>query len=219
MQLLLVVVGSVLVCSGVALFSALKIALDARAMGQANGLWALACGLELGPVQLAGVLAKGTPARLDVTVFGRRFALRRFWPRRGSRNAEKRAPAEKIEKKAKGLPAWLDPLDAALFALDERRHLRIESLDIDVDYGFQDVALTGKLAGALYMLSAVVPRRVRIKHTPSWQGAETWQLHVEGRFAVWPGLVLAEVLWYIIRARLRRRPVRPSVEPVPGTAA
>jgi hypothetical protein len=220
MQLLLVAVGCVPVLLGIALFSALRIVLDARAVGQESGLWALAFGLEVGPFQLTGVLRSDTPKQLDAHLFGRRLSFGGWRLRSRKAAAEKVVKPEKPKRpRASRLPPWLDPIDAALFLLDERRHLRIDELELELDYGFQDVALTGKLAGALYVLSGVLPAQVRINQNPRWQGAETWQAHVDGKFDLWPGLVLAEVLWYIIRARFRRRPVRPTIEAARGTAA
>lgn len=220
MQFLLVAFGCVPVLLGIALFSALRIALDARAVGQENGLWALAFGLEVGPLQVTGVLRSGTPRRLDAHLFGRRLPLGRLGLGRRKAAVEKLAAPEKPKNpRTARLPPWLDPLDAALFLFDERRHLRIDELELDLDYGFQDVTLTGKLAGALYVLSGVLPARVRINQNPRWQGGEAWQVHVDGKFDLWPGLVLAEVLWYIIRARFRRRPAGPTVEAAGGTAA
>lgn len=218
MQLLLVALFSALALFLIIWFSVLRVALELRATGQASGAWALAFGLELGLFQVAGVLRQGAPARADLHFLGRRFSLtgrraRSAEPGKSARVSKKREQAAKSR-----FPAWLDPIDAALFVLDERRHLRIERLVLDLDYGFRDVALTGRLAGALYVLSAVLPERIEIQHRPNWQGAEAWQAHVEGKFALWPGLVLVEVLWYMLRARLRRRQ-----EPAPlaarGTAA
>jgi hypothetical protein len=220
MQLLLVAVGCVPVLLGIALFSALRIALDARAVGQESGLWALAFGLEAGPFQLTGVLRSGTPKRLDAHLFGRRLSVGGLRLGRRKTAVKKLPEPEKPNKpRTPRLPPWLDPIDAALFLLDERRHLRIDELELDLDYGFQDVALTGKLAGALYVLSGVLPARVRINQNPRWQGAEAWQIHIDGKLDLWPGLVLAEVLWYIIRARFRGRPAGPTVEAARGTAA
>jgi hypothetical protein len=220
MQLLLVAVGCVPVLLGIALFSAWRIVLDARAVGQESGLWALAFGLEVGPLQLTGVFRSGTPKRLDAHLFGRRLSPGKLRLMRRKPAVEKLAAPEAPRKpRTPRFPPWLDPIDAALFVLDERRHLRIEELDLDLDYGFQDVTLTGKLAGALYVLSGVLPARVRINQNPRWQGAEAWQVHVDGKLDLWPGLVLAEVLWYIIRARFRRRPAGPPAEVARGTAA
>jgi hypothetical protein len=220
MQLLLVAAGCVPVLFGIALFSAWRIALDARALGQESGFWALAFGLEVGPFQLTGVLRRGTPKQLDAHLFGRRLSFGRLLLRRRKAAAKKVPKPEKPKgPRAPRLPPWLDPIDAAVFLFDERRHLLIEQLELDLDYGFQDVTLTGKVAGALYVLSGVLPARVRINQNPRWQGAEAWQVHVDGKLDIWPGLVLAEVLWYIMRARFRRRPAGPTVEAARGTAA
>jgi hypothetical protein len=215
MQLLAVLVGSALLLLLVAVFAALKLSFDLRGVGQASGAWAVAFGVEVGPLQLAGVTGSAV-TKLDLRLFGFRVP----WSR------EKRAPRREKPKPAPSEPPrrrrfldGIDPVDAGLFLLDERRHVSIESLDVTLDYGFRDVALTGKIVGALYMLAGALPPQVRIHQNPSWEGAETWQAHVAGRIATWPALVVAEVLWYIIRARMRRRPAPPNVEPAAGTAA
>jgi hypothetical protein len=209
MQLALVAIASGLALCSIAFFAAFRLSVDARAVGQPSGAWALAFGLELGAIQLAGVMGSAAAASLEGRFFGRKLALERFARRKRAPKPEPAAPP----KKSSSLPAWLDPIDALGFLLDERRHLRIEVLDVDLDYGFRDVALTGKIAGMLYALSGAVPPPVRINQRPSWEGGETWQAHVNGRIALWPGLVLVEVLWYMLRARLRRRPEAPG--PVP----
>jgi hypothetical protein len=221
MQLAFVALGSAIALGALALLAALRVAIDARAVGQSNGSWALGFGVEVGPLQLAGVLGTAAPKRLELQLFGRQIALTRLLTGRRKKKAAEADAKSKPEElvKRRRLPSWLDPLDVALFLLDERRHLRPERLELELDYGFRDVALTGKLSGALYVLSAVMPAQVTIKQNPRWDGADTWQVHLDGRLALWPGLVLVEVLWYMFRARFRRRPLRPAVEPVPGTAA
>ncbi|MDQ2644641.1 MAG: hypothetical protein M3020_12545 [Myxococcota bacterium] len=219
MQLFAVLLGSALSLGLLCVFAALEIAFDLRGVGRANGAWALAFGVEVGPVQLGGVTGSAA-TKLELRLFGFRVPLPRSREKRAPRPEEPKAPADpgRVSRFFEGL----DPVDAGLFVLDERRHIAVESLDVTLDYGFRDVALTGKIAGALYMLAGVLPPRVRIHQNPSWGGAETWQAHLAGRVATWPALVVADVLWYIIRARLRRRPsppVPPQVEPAAGTAA
>jgi hypothetical protein len=217
MQLALVLMASAVALVSIALLSALRVSLDARALGQPSGTWALAFGLELSALQLAGVIGSAGATSLEARVLGRKISLAR-WARPKKQPA--RAPDPKSEQpKASRFPAWLDPIDALAFALDERRHLQIEALDIDLEYGFRDVALTGKIAGVLYALAGAVPPPVRINQRPSWEGGETWQAHVNGRVALWPGLVLVEVLWYMLRARVRYRSAAPEPAPARGTAA
>jgi hypothetical protein len=217
MQLAVVAIASALGLVSIALFSALRVSLDVRAVGEPSGAWALAFGVELGMFQLAGVLGPAGATGLEARLFGRKLSLDRRLRRK------KPAPtspdlAAKPARPSR-LPAWLDPLDALGFLLDERRHFAIEALDVDLDYGFRDVALTGKIAGVLYALAGALPPPVRINQRPSWEGGEAWQIHVNGRVALWPGLVLAEVLWYMLRARLRYRSAAPEPASAPGTAA
>ena len=192
MQLLLVAVGCVPVLLGIALFSALRIAIDARAVGQENGLWALAFGVEVGPFQLSGVLRSGTPKRFDAHLFGRRLSFGGLLLRRRKAAAQTLAePGKPKRPRARRLPSWLDPVDAAVFLFDERRHLRIERLELDLDYGFQDVTLTGKLAGALYVCPVcyrLACRSIRIRAGRGRRpGRSTWTASsTSGRASCWP---------------------------------
>lgn len=213
MQLFAVLVGSAISLALVVVFAALRISFDLRGVGQASGAWAVAFGVEVGPLQLAGVTGSAT-TKLDLRVLGFRVPL----PRKKQRPEKPKPQPSEPPRRSRFLEG-LDPIDAGLFLLGERRHIAVESLDVTLDYGFRDVALTGKIAGALYMLAGALPPQVRIHQNPSWEGSETWQAHVAGRVATWPALVVAEVLWYIIRARLRRRPAPPNAEPAAGTAA
>ena len=220
MQLFAVLVGSAFALGLLFVFAALKISFDLRGLGQASGAWALAFGVEVGPLQLAGV-AGSAATRLDLRLFGFRLPLSRAKraPRRKKRETPPTPPGpSRVSRLFEGI----EPVDAGLFLLGQRRRVVVESLDVTLDYGFRDVALTGKIAGALYMLAGALPPQVRIHQNPSWEGAETWQAHAAGRVATWPVLVVAEVLWDIIRARLRRRPAPPAppeTEPAAGTAA
>lgn len=221
MQLVLVAIASAVSLAAIALLSALRLSVDARALGHPNGTWALAFGLELGVVQFAGVIGSAAPGALEMRVLGRKISFERWLRRRSSAvRPEPPAPSPSPNAKRRRLPAWLDPVDLVVFLADERRHLAIEALDIDLDYGFRDVALTGKLAGVLYALGGVLPPPVRVNQRPSFEGGETWQAHIGGRVALWPGLVLFEVLWYMLRARLRYRPAAATTPaPEPGPAA
>jgi hypothetical protein len=217
MQLALVLIASAVALGSIALFSALRVSVDARALGQPSGAWAVAFGLELSALQLSGVFGPAAARRLEARVFGRKLSLDR-WLRKEPA-AAKPEPKPKEPKRPRRLPAWLDPIDALVFVLNERHNVQIELLDVDLEYGFRDVALTGKIAGMLYALAGALPAPVRINQRPSWEGGESWQCHVSGRVALWPGLVLVEVLWYMLRARLRYRPAAPESASARGTSA
>ncbi|HEV8246619.1 MAG TPA: hypothetical protein VGP93_12660, partial [Polyangiaceae bacterium] len=100
--------------------------------------------------------------------------------------------------------------DAAAWLLSERGRVRFE-LDLDLSYSFTDVALTGKMLGGLYMLSPLLPRGIRLRQTPSWDSIDRGALQATGRLRVFAGLVLCDLIWYMLRVRLsRRRAPRPS---------
>jgi hypothetical protein len=83
----------------------------------------------------------------------------------------------------------------------ERGRVAIDDLTLDVAYGFRDIALTGQITGALYALSGVLPAQIVLTQRPSWAGDERWELTGAGHVRLWPGLVLLEVLWYMLRKR------------------
>ncbi len=76
MQLFAVLVGSALSLLLIAVFAALRVSFDLRGVGQASGAWAVAFGVEVGPLQLAGVTGSAL-TKLDLRLFGFRVPLSR----------------------------------------------------------------------------------------------------------------------------------------------
>jgi len=210
-QLWLVLLGCCVALGLVALFAVLRLELDARGCGQPSGEWACAFGLELGPLTLSGVATSGAALRLELHGLGRRFLLRRRKPEPEKAEA---APLSARPAGAARLWRWLQQPASGLEPLRRvGRHVGFERLQIDASYGFQDIALTGKLAGALYALAGILPASVVLTNRPSWDGGERWELAVVGRLTAAPGRVLLELLWYMLRTRLGRRrpaPARPG---------
>ncbi|HEY8945909.1 MAG TPA: hypothetical protein VIM73_16690, partial [Polyangiaceae bacterium] len=89
--------------------------------------------------------------------------------------------------------------------------VRLESVGLDLVYGFRDVALTGRLAGGIAALSGVLPARVQLTQTPLWSGPERWEITAQGRLGIWLGLALKELLWYILGRRFGRSTARESL--------
>lgn len=204
MQLWLVLLGCGALLALIALFAALRIELDARAFGEASGAWASAFGLASGPCAVSGVCGRGVPLALELHLFGRRFPVkwrRRSVPKGAAASSEKAQPSEPLSARVE---RFLDsPLELDML----RRGLRLVELDrlaVDAAYGFRDIALTGRVAGVLYAISGALPEKVELTHRPSWDGSERWELSANGRFSLYPALVLLTVLWYMLRARARR---------------
>lgn len=192
-----VLLVAVLVC-----YWPLRIELSARARGEGDGAWAIAGGLAVSVVSLAFVWARGLAPRLTVSIFGRKLALSPKWGEKLARPVPKR-----VKHASKRAFDRLDPLDLALQLLEERRHLRLRHLVIDAAYGFRDPLLTGRLVGALSMLSAVVPPPIQIRQAPRWDFEEGWEISVDGRAWLRPWLILLDLAVYVVR-RLSARPRR-----------
>lgn len=171
-----------------------KVVVSLQARGEPDGGYAIAGGGQVGPFATTFVMARQVPVQLDVRVFGRRLLQRQ-------------RPAKALKEAASGeLSGWLkrrlDPVDVALFLLDERRRIALDRLDIDIDYSFKNVALTGQLLAALCALSAVLPPRVQLHQHPSWDLAGRATLSLDGRLRVWPGLFIIDTLRFLRQATI-----------------
>ncbi|HYO98142.1 MAG TPA: hypothetical protein VER33_26740 [Polyangiaceae bacterium] len=196
MQLWLVLLGSALTLFLVLVVARVQLDLDVRAIGQPDGVLRAAGGAACGPLALTAVHASHTPTVVELHAFGRRFDARR--PRQATR-----PDAPPSRGSAAHALLGRDPLELLDVVLELRHAAAVDVLDVDLNYGFRDVALTGKLLGAIYALSALLPRGVRVTQNARWDGEEAWDLAVRGRIALWPGRVLVRLLWYMLRRRAR----------------
>lgn len=201
MQLSLVLAASLLALALLAALAALRVEFNARGRGEADGAWVVAGALAVGPLSFSGVAARGTPLRVELH-WGRWR-----WPllRPGARPKPKPTEAEAATKPSAnrwGSALGLGPLELAELALREGRYLSWERLLLDVTYGFNDVALTGRVAGALYALSGALPAKFVIRQQPIWAASERWDASIDGSLRLWPGLVLLSVLWYMLRRKV-----------------
>jgi hypothetical protein len=213
-QLWLVLLGSVSLLVAVAVAARVDLELDLRARGEPDGAWLAAFGAGLGPLAMAAVVARGTALRVELFCFGRRLDFWRTWRVRARKRAE---TSEKPPERAPvPLAARIEAAKRhANFALGLERRVDIESLILELTYGFRDVALTGRILGAVIVLSQILPRAVIVHQTPLWGGPERWEVRGQGKIGLWVGLVLVDVLWYMLRTRLRRL----AEAPVPGAIA
>lgn len=182
---------------------ALEVEFDARALGEQNGSWAAAFGVVLLGVVVSGVFAKQQPTRIDLLILGKKIGLPR-------KRAKPHSPGESASAKPRK-KLRMNALEAVELFFGETRHLELGRVDAELEYGFRDIALTGRLAGVLYALSGALPPEVHLSQNVRWDGAERWQVSASGRFRIWPGRVLFDVLWYMLRAR--RSPSAPSSSP------
>jgi hypothetical protein len=188
----------------------LRFDVSGRVRGEADGSWAVAGGVSLAAVSVAFVWARAVKPRVTISLFGRKVAWR---PRQGRRRG--RMP-ERVKATSRRIWARLDPLDLALKLLEERRHLRLRYLVVDLAYGFRDPLLTGRLVGALAMLSAVLPPPIEIRQAPRWDFEDGWEIAVDGRATLRPWLMALDVAGYVVSKVARRTPRAALATPGPS---
>lgn len=194
----------------------LRLEVSGRARGEADGSWVVAAGCSVAVLSVAFVWARGVKPQLSFLLFGHKLSWRPQWGKRLSR------PVPRRIKEASGR-AWarVDPLGLALQVLDERRHFRLRYLVVELDYGFRDPLLTGRLVGAISVLSAVLPRPIEVRQRPRWDFEDGWEIGLDGRAVVRPWLVLLDIARYVVRQVIRHereQDLRGRREPAAGRA-
>jgi hypothetical protein len=194
-----------------------------------SGAWAIACGVGVGPLAFGAIAAHGVAPFVTCHVFGKQLArvpLSRWQRRKKPRvdapptepEAETHAPLTRIERALSGLFRSLDPFEALLSWWQAERIFQIESLIVEVGYSFRDVALTGRILAALYLLSGVLPASCEIRQTPGWESEDRVALAADGTFKLWPGRLLLWFVRFVLKersearrsARLAKRATEPS---------
>jgi hypothetical protein len=214
---------------GVALFALLLLVLvrvplslscNVQAKAEPSGAWAVAVGFGLGPFAVSAIAAARVKPFLTCHVFGKQLArlpLSR-WARRQPRptpseleaepraEAEERAPLSRLERGLAGLFRSVDPIDAVLtFLWEKERIFQVRSLIIEVEYSFRDVALTGRILAALYVLSALLPEQYEVRQMPGWESEDRVGFGADGRFRIWPGRLLLDVARFVLKQRSQAR--------------
>lgn len=169
-----------------------NLSVSLQAKGEPDGIYGAAGGAKFGPVTGTFVMSPQLPFRAEMRLFGRTI------------KRSERPVAEQFK-----LPSFiegkLDPLEIVTFLLEERRRIALEKLDVDLSYSFRNVARTGQLLASLVVLSALLPARVTLCHTPSWELESRLQLSLEGRIRVWPGRLVLDTLRFGIHAFMLKR--------------
>lgn len=207
MQLWLVLLGSAFLLPWILVHAWFPLECDLKALGEPSGTWAAGIGLGSGPFVLAGVAAPGTQFRSEFHVFGIRIPVGRRRPKATVGTGGREPPPERDVPDAS--PTRVGPLARQLDRAVQHAtllkrlagHVRIEPITIDLVYGFRDLALTGRVLGALAALSGVLPASISLTQTPLWDGPERWEARARGRIEVRLGLVLGELLWYMLKQR------------------
>jgi hypothetical protein len=193
----------------------LRLDVSGKARGNPDGSWVVAGGLTLGVVGAAFVWARGLGPQISVLLFGRKLQWKPQWTKHAARPVPKR-----IQQASLRLWSRIDPLALALKLVEERRHVRLRYLVLDLSYGFRDPLLTGRLVGALYAMAAVLPAPVEIRQNPRWDFEDAWDVALDSRVVLRPWLMALDILVYVVRQlgheRHQDRGRRP--EPAPGSA-
>ena len=194
-----------------------------QARAEPSGNWALAFGVGVGPMACSAIAAHGVPPFLTCHLFGKqlvRLPLSR-WLARPKKELDpeqrdppaKARPLSRIERAIARFFVNLDPLEALWSWWEKERIFEVRSLELDVEYSFRDVALTGQILAGLCLLSGVLPERYVINQTPVWAVEDRVLLAVDGRFRIWPVRLAVDVLGFVLKQRsLARRSAGPASE-------
>jgi len=204
----------------------LPVSLSSNLQGRAepSGTWVLAMGLGLGPIAFSVIAAHGVKPFLTCHLFGRQVV--RLPLSRWLRGSARKAQPESIEPRQTPLDlsrgeraigrffSNLDPLEALSAWWEKERVFEVRSLELDVEYSFRDVALTGQILAGLCVLSGVLPERYVINHTPGWDSEDRLALAADGRFRIWPVRLVVNVLSFMLKQRSRRSamPAKPMTQ-------
>lgn len=190
-----------------ALFVPMRMRMRLQGRGDPSGAWALASAFQVGPLIASSVGARGVEPRLEVRVFGRAVYRRTLGELLSKKEPEpgddEPVPLatrvdrtiDRVSRAHRRLPAE----NVLGFLIRERRRVRIEILEVDLDYSFADVVTTGKLLGAIYAVSALFPPQIVIRQHPSWEFEDRGQIAVSGTIVLWPGLVFVDSLLFLVR--------------------
>ncbi|HEY3252621.1 MAG TPA: hypothetical protein VGJ91_01690 [Polyangiaceae bacterium] len=194
-----------------------------QARAEPSGSWVLALGVGIGPLALSAIAAQGVKPFLTCHLFGKqvvRLPLARWFGRRAKPlEPEQPAPAAKplelsrVERAIARFFKHLDPLETLLSWWEKERVFEVRSLELDVEYSFRDVALTGQILAGLCMLSGVLPDRYVINQRPGWHSEDRLALSADGRFRLWPVRLSVDVLGFVLKQRsLARHAAVPASE-------
>lgn len=197
MALALLVLAGVTVVVVALLAYPYRLALNGELRGEPDGSWAGAGGLEIGPVGVTGAVARGVSPFFQVHVFGLRVHS-------GALSA-RRSEAPKPSRPARRSARPFDPYELGVTALRSVERLRPVTLDLGLRYSFRNVVLTGRVSGALHVLSSLLPAGVRLSQEPRWDALDRFAVSLSGAARVSPALFLYDGLCYMIRMSRKER--------------
>lgn len=183
-----------------------RLELAAEARGEADGAWALAGGARLFALSASFARARGTPFVIEVRAL-RWLLMRRLLPSPGA--APPPAPDEpSLRARYDALARWVDPIDLLLFLVGETERVAIRDLEGTVRFGLADVALAGRIAGALAVISAIGSPFGRLRHEVDWSGAEHLDASFSLTFRFTPALIAWDTARFAVRSFQARRRAR-----------
>jgi hypothetical protein len=193
-----------------------------QARAEPSGSWVLALGIGIGPIAFSAIAAQGVKPFLTCHLFGKQLArvpLARWLerprpkPKRELDRPGSSGTSSRIERAISGFLRKLDPLEALRTWWEKERVFEVRSLELDLEYSFRDVALTGQILAGLCVLSGVLPDRYVINQTPRWTFEDRLALAVDGRFRIWPVRLLVNVLGFVLKqSSVARRTASPASE-------
>lgn len=201
----LAAIGVVLALGLAALFWRYTLQLNVQGRGDPSGQWALAGGAKLGFLSVAGVGGRGATPAVLVHLFGRPVLQRDMFGDEDEDEPDEEPSEDKsLRERYDALARWVDPLDLAEFVFSERRRIAVPVMELELDYSFENVVLTGQLMSAVHMLNGVLPAPMVVRQNVSWEFVDRGAFVGRGELACRPGLVLWDVcvfLWKHLRLR------------------
>jgi len=188
----------------------LRLDASGKARGEPDGSWVVAGGVSLGVFGAAFVWARGISPQLSFLLFGKKLPWKPNWKKRDGSPVPVR-----VKTVASRIWARIDPLQLGLKLLEERRHVRLRYLIVELGYGFRDPLLTGRLVGAISALSAVLPPPIEIRQRPRWDFEDGWEIGIDGRAWFRPLLVALSIGVYVVKRLSERRGSSPALS-APG---
>ncbi len=199
-----------------------RVELNLTGRGEPSGAWVLGGGARLGVITLSGARAREVPLRVHVHVFGRRVWRWSALERTSEPPSEPPSPPEERPKEQRSkskerllkFARELEPEAALSFLFEQQERVRVDVLDITLDYSFEDVLLTGRLMAAVYSLAWMLPRPMRVRQMARWELVDRGAVTLDLKARVWPGKIALATLWFLLRAvwqRVAQRLPRRSV--------
>jgi len=201
--------------AGLSYWLPLSLSSNLQARAEPSGSWVLALGIGIGPVAFSAIAADGVKPFLTCHLLGKqlvRLPLSR-WLRRTPKKAEptaqesqpKSVDLTRVERALGRFFSNIDLFEALNSWWERERVFEVRSLELDVQYSFRDVALTGQILAGLCVLSGILPERYVIHQTPGWHSEDRLALTADGRFQIWPVRLSVNVVGFVLKQRAAAR--------------